>query len=234
MGRTHLSLSRGAEAALRASMSSAQPLVVRSMLSERDAMALVDEWELFVAQDSSTYQMAEGRGKQLLSTMWASSMRLEHDLTDTSKPNPVMKWLASSPRGSVAARVWRLQQKLEEIAASNGPILRRPAFATGLIPVGGGPAHFDDYNNIALVLAGSKRFFVAPPDSMAWEDGQKNGKQNERLDVNPLEPGRYPEPALAQWLLADLRQGDVLYLPTRWWHFVVSDAHSIMTNVWTA
>lgn len=65
--------------------------------------------------------MADGRGKQQLRTMWASPMRLEHDLADAATPNPVMKWLDSSPRGSVAARVWRLQQRLEEIAAANGP-----------------------------------------------------------------------------------------------------------------
>eukprot|EP00966_Prymnesium_polylepis_P004785 109853-Prymnesium_polylepis.1 len=113
-------------------------------------------------------------------------MRLEHDLADAATPNAVMKWLDSSPRGSVAARVWRLQQRLEETAAANGPILHRSAFATDLILVGGGPAHYDEYNNTALVLAGSKRFFVAPPGAMAWGDGQKNGKRNERLDVDPL------------------------------------------------
>eukprot|EP00966_Prymnesium_polylepis_P304278 7030333-Prymnesium_polylepis.1 len=37
MGRTHLSLSSGAEATLQASMASAQPMVVRSMLSEHRA-----------------------------------------------------------------------------------------------------------------------------------------------------------------------------------------------------
>jgi hypothetical protein len=233
MGRTHLTLSRVAEEALRSSMVSARPLVIRSALTERDAMALVDEWELFVAQDSSVYQMADGRGKLSLSTMWSTPMRLEHDLQDTTTPNPVVTWLSSAPRGGVAARVWQLQQQLEEAAVSHGPILRRPAFATGLIPVGGGPTHFDDYNNTALVIAGRKSFFIAPPSAMGWQDGQRNGKHNERLDVNPLVPGLFPEPALGQWRLADLHPGDVLYLPAGWWHYVVSESHSIMTNVWT-
>ena len=64
-----------------------------SQSTERDVMALVDEWELFVAQEQSLYQMADGRGKQQLRTMWASPMRLEHDLADAATPNPVMKWL---------------------------------------------------------------------------------------------------------------------------------------------
>ena len=45
MGRTHLTLSRVAEEALRSSMVSARPLVIRSALTERDAMALIDENE---------------------------------------------------------------------------------------------------------------------------------------------------------------------------------------------
>ena len=49
-------------------------------------------------------------------------------------------------------------------------ILRRPAFAAGLIEPGGGPAHFDQYNNVALVLCGKKRFFIAPHEAMRWVD----------------------------------------------------------------
>ena len=233
MGRTPLVLSRSAERALRVAMLSAQPLVVRSRLSERDTMGLVDEWELHVAQDSTLYQMAEGKGKQSLATMWASPMRLEHDLVDTTTPNPVMAWLRASPPDSIGDRVWRLQRRIEAVAASHGPVLRRPAFATGLVAVGGGPAHFDDYNNVALVLAGNKSFFIAPPNTMAWEDGPRSGKRNERLDVNPFIPGPYTEPSLAQWQIANLGPGDLLYLPRGWWHYVVSEPHSIMTNVWT-
>ena len=77
MGRTHFELSRSAEASLRAAMMSAQPLVIRSALTSGDMMALIDEWDLFMAQDKSLYQMGEGRGMQTLSTMWDSPMRLE-------------------------------------------------------------------------------------------------------------------------------------------------------------
>eukprot|EP00966_Prymnesium_polylepis_P242631 5610783-Prymnesium_polylepis.1 len=142
MGRSDLTLSRRTEASLRNAMASAQPLVIRSSLVDRDIMALTDEWELFVAQDTTLYQMGDGRGRQTLATMWDSQMRLEHDLQDTTT------WLSTAPLGSVAARFWQLQQQLEELAASQGPILRRPAFATGLVPTdGGGITHFDEYNN---------------------------------------------------------------------------------------
>ena len=234
MGRSDLTLSRRTEASLRNAMASAQPLVVRSSLVDRDIMALTDEWELFVAQDTNRYQMGDGRGRQTLTTMWDSPMRLEHDLQDTTTQNPVMAWLSTAPRGSVAARFWQLQQQLEELAASHRPILRRPAFATGLVPTdGGGITHYDEYNNTAFVLAGMKTFFIAPPDSMSWENGPRTGNRNERLDVHPFVLGRHQEPSLKQWRVAMLGCGDVLYLPSGWWHHVLSTSHSVMTNVWT-
>lgn len=236
MGRSHFELSRSAEASLREAMMSARPLVVRSALTSGDMAALIDEWEMFMAQDKSLYQMGEGRGVQTLSTMWNSPMRLEHDLRDTSTPNPVMTWLSLASQESVAARVWHLQQQLEGIAASQRPVLRRPAFATGLVQSDGRGiiTHFDDYNNTALVLMGIKTFLIAPPDALSWEDGPQNGNRNERLDVNPFIRGRrYPEPTLAQWQRADLSPGDILYLPSGWWHHVVSTSHTLMTNVWT-
>ena len=124
-------------------------------------------------------------------------MRLEHDLRDTSTPNPVMAWLSTAPQGSVAARVWHLQQQLEGVAASRRPVLRRPEFATGLVRSDGRDivTHFDDYNNTALVLIGIKTFLIAPPDALSWEERPQNGNRNERLDVNPFIRGRrYPEP----------------------------------------
>ena len=235
MGRSDLTLSRRTEASLRAAMASDRPLVIRSTLADRDIMALTDEWELFIAQKPALYQMGDGRGRETLATMWDSPMRLEHDLQDTTTQNPVMSWLSTAPRGSVAERFWQLQQQLEELAASHRPILRRPAFATGLVRSDGRGivTHFDDYNNTALVLAGMKTFLIAPPNSMSREDGPRNGNRNERLDVNPLVLGRHREPSLAQWQMAMLGCGDVLYLPSGWWHHVLSTSHSVMTNVWT-
>ena len=90
-----------------------------------------------------------------------------------------------------------------------------------------------DVKVTALVLAGMKTFLIAPPSSMSWQDGPGNGHRNERLDVNPLVLGRHPEPSLAQWQMAVLGCGDVLYLPSGWWHHVISTSNSLMTNVWT-
>ena len=234
MGHAPFELSRSAEASLLAAISASRPLVLRSGLAAVDAAALVDEWELHVAQDITPYQMAGGKGKQTLANMWDSPLRLEHDLEDTDVGNPVVAWLENAQTGNgVSARAWGLQQQIERVVAVAGRrILRRPAFAAGLIEPGGGPAHFDQYNNVALVLCGRKRFFIAPHEAMRWVDGERNGERNERHDVHPLFPGAYPQPTRRQWLCADLGPGDLLFLPYGWWHWVESEPHSVMTNVW--
>ena len=93
MGHAPFELSRSAEASLLAAISASRPLVLRSGLTAVDAAALVDEWELHVAKDITPYQMADGKGKQTLANMWASPLRLEHDLEDTDVGNPVIAWL---------------------------------------------------------------------------------------------------------------------------------------------
>jgi hypothetical protein len=235
MGRTHLALSRRAEASLLAAMVSAQPLVIRrSALTDRDVMSLVDEWELYMAQDTSLYQMGDERGRQTLTTMWNSMMWLEHDLQDSTTQDPIWTWLTSASRGSAAARVWQLQQQLEGVAASHSDVLRRTASATGLVSLdAGGPTCFDGHNTTAMVLTGMKTFLIAPPNAMRWEDGPQNGNRYERSDVHPLVRGRYPEPRTEQWKRALLGPGDVLHLPSGWWHHVIPTSHSIMTNVHT-
>ena len=234
MGHRPLELSRSAETSLVTAISTQRPLVLRSGMSTTDAAALFEDWELRVSQDTTLYQMAGGKGQHTLETMWAAPLRLEHDLLDTETINPVVAWLQDAqPEGSVARRAWNLQRHLVRIAESAGRrILRRPAFATGLVQAGGGPAHFDEYNNIALLLCGRKRFFIAPYAAMAWKDGEQNGEPNERRDVHPLLPGAHPQPSLRQWLYVDLGPGDILFLPHSWWHYVDSEPHSVMTNLW--
>ena len=143
-------------------------------------------------------------------------------------------WLENGQtENGVSARAWGLQQQIERVVAGAGRrILRRPAFAAGLIEPGRGPAHFDQYNNVALVLCGRKRFFIAPHEAMRWLDGERNGERNERHDVHPLFPGAYAQPTRRQWLCADLGPGDLLFLPYGWWHWVESELHSVMTNIW--
>ena len=75
MGHTPLELSRSAEASLMTAISTQRPLVLRSGIAATDVAALFDDWELRVAQDTTLYQMAGGKGQHTLETMWAAPHR---------------------------------------------------------------------------------------------------------------------------------------------------------------
>ena len=92
--------------------------------------------------------------------------------------------------------------------------------------------HQDTYDNYALILLGRKIFYTAKPST--FEDENKwrgSGEVNERPKARPLHCTAKDKPE--QWMKADLRPGDMLYLPINWWHAVLSDKHTIMTNMWT-
>ena len=66
-----------------------------------------------------------------------------------------------------------------------------------------------------------------PPDAITWADGPRSHSPNERLDVSVE-----THPQLL-WREAVTRAGDVLVLPTGWWHRVLSGrGGSVLCNVW--
>ncbi len=102
------------------------------------------------------------------------------------------------------------------------------------------PAHFDESNNVACVIAGRRRFTLFPPEQIA------------NLYIGPLgyaptgtpislvsfrEPDfkRYPRfrEALAAAQVADLGPGDAIYIPALWWHHVESlEKYNALVNYW--
>ena len=103
------------------------------------------------------------------------------------------------------------------------------------------PAHFDESDNVACVVAGRRRFTLFPPE------------QVENLYIGPLdfaptgaamsmtrltEPDfqRFPrlKVALAAARYADLAPGDAVFIPTLWWHHVQSldREFNVLVNYW--
>lgn len=100
--------------------------------------------------------------------------------------------------------------------------------------------HFDLSDNFAAVVAGRRRFTLFPPE--ATKDLYV-GPLNVTLAgqpvsmVDPLAPDleRFPRFPRAQELAlqAELGPGDVIYIPTLWWHHVRSlDPIGVLVNYW--
>ena len=100
--------------------------------------------------------------------------------------------------------------------------------------------HFDTYDNLAVVVAGRRRFTLYPPEAVA---GLYVGPIDHTMAGQPVgladgsAPGdpRYPafEAIRDRALQVELEPGDALYLPKLWWHRVEATApFNMLVNYW--
>lgn len=102
------------------------------------------------------------------------------------------------------------------------------------------PAHFDESNNIACVVAGRRRFTLLPPEQVANLylgplDFAPTGTPVSLVSFQQPDFARHPRfrAALAAAQVADLEPGDAIYIPTLWWHHVESlESFNLLINYW--
>ena len=102
------------------------------------------------------------------------------------------------------------------------------------------PAHFDESHNIAVCVAGRRRFTVFPPEQVTNLyigplDHAPAGRPISVVDFAKPDFDRFPRfrDALAHAQVADLEPGDAIYMPPLWWHHVESLApFNLLVNYW--
>jgi hypothetical protein len=100
--------------------------------------------------------------------------------------------------------------------------------------------HHDMSSNIAVAVAGRRRFTLFPPDQTANLyigpfEFTPAGTPVSLFDPDAPDLARFPRAAeaMASALFAELEPGDALYIPHMWWHHVRSlDPISILVNYW--
>lgn len=100
--------------------------------------------------------------------------------------------------------------------------------------------HFDLYANLACGVAGVKRFVLFPPEQtknlyMGPFDQTISGVPTSMVDFDNPDFDAHPRfrEAMAAATVAELTQGDVLFIPYMWWHHVQStEALNIQINYW--
>jgi len=100
--------------------------------------------------------------------------------------------------------------------------------------------HHDMFSNLAVVVAGRRRFTLFPPDQVANLyvgpfEFTPAGTPASLVDPEAPDLGLYPlaAEAMAEVRIADLEPGDAIYIPHMWWHHVRSlDELSILVNYW--
>ncbi len=100
--------------------------------------------------------------------------------------------------------------------------------------------HWDMSNNIAVCVAGTRRFTLFPPEQVANLypgpiEPTPAGQVVSMVDLAAPDLDRYPRfaEALAAGEVAELEPGDVLVYPALWWHHVEATApFNILVNYW--
>lgn len=100
--------------------------------------------------------------------------------------------------------------------------------------------HHDNYDNIACVVAGRRRFTLFPPDAIGDLyvgpiDQTLAGQPISLAAGGPAHDRRYPrfEAAQDKALVVELGPGDAVYIPKLWWHQVEATApFNVLINYW--
>ena len=101
-------------------------------------------------------------------------------------------------------------------------------------------AHFDNFDNIACVVRGRRRFVLFPPDQVANLyigplERTIAGAPVSMVDLTAPDFEAFPRfrEALKAAQVAELEPGDAIYIPAVWWHHVQAyDDFNILVNYW--
>jgi hypothetical protein len=102
------------------------------------------------------------------------------------------------------------------------------------------PAHVDEWNNVACVVAGRRRFTLFPPEQVANLyvgplDFAPTGAAMSMVSLRDPDFARYPKfrDALAAAQVTELEAGDGIFVPPLWWHHVESlEPFNVLVNYW--
>ena len=98
------------------------------------------------------------------------------------------------------------------------------------------PLHFDPLDNCLMQFVGRKKIWLYEPQAGGWHYAGHNDQQSNTSPVNPEDVNGDQYPLFAQEappkIQCVLNPGDLLYIPSKWWHFVRSLDTSASVNVW--
>jgi len=132
--------------------------------------------------------------------------------------------LEQCPQLSRDAAPW---PRFVQDAIARGPRAQRslePIVSAWVAPRGATtPLHYDRHPNYLCHVVGRKLVYLWPPNSPI----PRNAPPAE--NTSPLDAASLVD---ACELRADLRPGDVLFIPEGWWHYVVTPMTSVSVSVW--
>ena len=150
--------------------------------------------------------------------------RSPRDAIDTSPAQAQHPLLEQCPQLSRDAAPW---PRFVQEAVALGPRAQqglKPIVSAWVAPKGATtPLHHDRHPNYLCHAVGRKLVYLWPPGAPI----PRNAPPAE--NTSPLDAASIVD---ACELRADLRPGDVLFIPEGWWHYVVTPVTSVSVSVW--
>jgi hypothetical protein len=229
-----------------------RPVVIREMVSSwpavsaargsstllRDYISRFDaggEAEVFVGEPhiaGKYYYSDDLRGFNFARARMHFSDALDRIVATATNPNGASMYMGSLP----------IEQYLPGFAAENQLSILKTTVAPR-IWIGHASnvsAHYDTMDNVACVVAGTRRFTLYAPETIdrlyiGPIDHTMAGQPVSLAASAPADDERYPRfrEVREQALVAELRPGDAIYVPKLWWHQVeATGAFNVLVNYW--
>lgn len=172
---------------------------------------LLQKWKQFAKEEHTTQYKETEHGKMTLAqAQQKATPYVQHGLKEatTFDHSPVAHFLRRHASGMY-----------KDLKARLAPGTSRcPSFINfGDAQVS--RAHYDDYDNVVVMLVGRKTFYLSAPDKMRHPG---RGQPHENLDATPADFER----------VVTLEAGDALWLPSGWWHYVETEPYSVSQCFW--
>lgn len=152
----------------------------------------------------------------------------EDGVAEVAKVEPPMREDLQSVNFTLIAALGQLGQL--------GRLAKSTLFCSGQDALS--PVHYDQAQNLYFQIRGSKRFLLFPPEvghCFYPYPVVHPMDLRARVDLGRPDYEAYPQlrGALGKGIVADLRPGDLLFLPSHWWHQVQSlEDTNISLNFW--
>lgn len=240
------------EAVLKKYLEKGQPVVFRGLVKHWKYVEKSSESVQALADYVSSFASNELYGAMILDSKYRGRIQYKDDFSGMNFEGiketfvEILQRILKNRREDPLASVYMGSISLESfdqdlIAQNSFPVLdslTTPRLWMGNKTVVGG--HYDVPQNFACNVAGRRRFTLFPAHCVndlyiGPFEMTPAGRTMSLVDIANPDYSRFPgfRRALRQALYTELEPGDVLYLPSMWWHFVESlDDFNMLINYW--
>ncbi|KAJ0806560.1 putative [histone H3]-dimethyl-L-lysine(36) demethylase [Helianthus annuus] len=96
------------------------------------------------------------------------------------------------------------------------------------------PLHHDPHHNILAQVVGKKyvRLYPASLSEELYPHAESMLKNSSQVDLDNFDPNEFPNFEDVEFMDCILEEGEMLYIPPKWWHYVRSLTTSLSVSFW--